>query len=859
MRVLESGAGGPERHYRRLRRAAFALLLASAAVPVEVAAAAAAAAAAQSQTDESNRAIIVTAPLFRNVTPEATYDQDAIESYGVSTVDELLGEVQVELGDDAEEPLILVNGQRINDLSEIGAFPVEVLNNVQVLPRGSAVALGGRPGQRVINLSLKDQVRTATVTAAHKIATDGDWNADRGEGILTRVKGSARANISFRVRDESSLFESERGIIQPIPSLPYALTGNVVGSPNTSGEIDPLLSALAGQVVTVTPVPNNPNPTLADFVAGANNAAVTDLGDFRTLRPSTRNYDLNATYATPLTPWLTANATLRVTRNTSDYLRGLPTGLFVVSAGNAFTPFSKDIALAFYGPRPLHSQSLRTGGQGNLTLNAQFGNWTVNWNTTHDRSNSVTRSERVNSLGRIPVADDVNPFNTNLTDLLTLRTDRFSAREFTTQSQMTANGPLAKLPAGPLMATVEGHLAWDRLRSESLFSNIDNERTYKRSEQAIRGALDIPLTSRDGGFLAAIGDLDANVEYGRIHYSDAGSVNNHSYELDWEPRPFMRLSGSIQVSETPPSVQFLSDPVTVTPDIRMFDPLTGQTVDVNQITGGNPNLQPQETKIRRLNALFRLVPKWNLQLNAEYTDTDRRNFVSSLPEASAAVTLAFPDRFIRDSNGVLTTVDLRPVNFDSERDKRLRWGFSLNRKLGSQPPPATPAVRGVRKPSRPSTYLQLTANHTIVFSDEIVIRPGLDPVDLLHGGAVGIASGRTRHQVDATAQLTSGGTGARIGVTWRGASSLESRINGVTDTLRFSPVFLINVRAFTDLKRFLPESKWAKGLRISLDVINITNDRQSVRDSFRNTPLQYQPGYRDPIGRTIELEIRKVF
>ena len=70
-------------------------------------------------------------------------------------------------------------------MSEIGAFPVEVLKNVDVLPRGSAVALGGRAGQRVISLSLKKEVKTATVTAAHKIATDGNWNADRGEGILT--------------------------------------------------------------------------------------------------------------------------------------------------------------------------------------------------------------------------------------------------------------------------------------------------------------------------------------------------------------------------------------------------------------------------------------------------------------------------------------------------------------------------------------------------------------------------------------------------------------------------------------------------------------------------------------------------
>ena len=69
----------------------------------------------------------------------------------------------------------------------------------------------------------------------------------------------------------------------------------------------------------------------------------------------------------------------------------------------------------------------------------------------------------------------------------------------------------------------------------------------------------------------------------------------------------------------------------------------------------------------------------------------------------------------------------------------------------------------------------------------------------------------------------------------------------------------INLRLFADAGRIIPKEKWAKGMRLSLDVLNLTNDRQRVRDSFGETPLQYQRGYRDPIGRTIEIEFRKVF
>src|SRR4030095_5199267 len=169
------------------------------------------------------------------------------------------------------------------------------------------------------------------------------------------------------------------------------------------------------------------------------------------------------------------------------------------------------------------------------------------------------------------------------------------------------------------------------------------------------------------------------------------------------------------------------------------------------ITGVNPYRHPEKTTMHRLAARVRLVERLNLQLNAEYTDTKERNFVSSLPEASAAVNLAFPERFIRDLNGTLTTVDLRPVNFDSHREKRFRYGISLNANLGRggrsvvriaapadtesgeeganrEAAPAPAAPRGRRGPA---TRISFTASHSIVFKDEIVIRPGLATVDLL--------------------------------------------------------------------------------------------------------------------------------
>ena len=839
-----------------------------------------AAEAADAQSGGTDEEILVIGTRYLSgIQPERDLDQEGIESYGQSTIDELIAEVQGELGDD-EPPLIIVNGERIENLDEVGSLPVEALENVKVLPRGSGVRAGGRASQRVVNITLKKMARSATALLAPKLATDGDWSAGRAEGILTYIRDSTRANLTFKARHETDLLESQRDIDQPDTPPVYAQSGNVVGYPDTIGEIDPLLSAAAGELVTVTPIPGGANPSLADFAANANDPAFTDLGDFRTLRPRTRNYDLTGTFATRLTPWLTGNATFRLGHAKRRSLRGLPQALFVVSPTNASTPFSTTVAIAEYGQDPFATRSERDSGDLSLSLNGRFGEWASLFNASHFQSKDVTRTERQAAGSTITLADDVNPFAADLFGMVGTRTDKATAKTWTSKAKLSATGPLVELPAGAVQTTFEGQYIRNHLRSESEFALISQTRNSRRSETSLRGAVDVPITTRDG-FGGEIGDLNVSAEYSRVHYSDAGSVSNYQFGVGWEPRPVLRLTAEVEETKLPASVYLLGNPTVVTSGVRTFDPLTGESVDVTQITGGNPDLAPEKYKVIRVAALVRLLNQPSLQLSAEYTDTNERNFVSSLPEASAAVMVAFPERFIRDADGVLTTVDLRPANFDSHREKRFRYGLTFNKRLGGggaaeaaplralsddesgdnedEAANREPRPRVSRARRGPGTRVSLTASHSIVFQDEIVIRQGLGTVDLLDGGAIGIGGGRVRHQVDGTASISSGGTGLRVNALWRGKSTLNALDEGSQDRLRFSPVFTVNLRAFADVHRFQPDSDWARGMRVSLNILNLTNDRQEVRDSSGNTPLRYQPGYRDAVGRTIELELRKVF
>jgi len=867
-------SGSRSRRLGRLLLASTGLAVATVSTaPLQAGAATSTGAAGQAgvPADQQHQDIVVTAPLFRDVRPERSLDEQGVASYGVSTVDELVGELEGELDSD-EEPVFLVNGERVYDLDDIGAYPVEIIRQLEILPRGSATRVGGSPTQRVFSLTLHQRVRSATLTGASRIATDGDWHSVRGETILTSVDGRRRGNIALRVRDEHSLLESERGIIQPVAQVPFAAGGNIIAYPDLSGEIDPLLSDAAGEVVTVAPVPGTASPTLSDFAARANDPNVTDAGAFRTLRPSLRSYDFNATYTAPLTHWLTSTTTLRLGKSTNESLIGPSTGLFVLGPDNPASPFSRPVAIAVAGASPLRSRYRRNSGEANVTLTANLGgSWSATLNANHSEVSELTRTQHSDSSG-VPLAGDINPFATDLGELIDITTDRASSRIRTTAAQLTVTGSPLHLPAGDVNASVEGRLAWYSVHSESSFAG--QSEGIRRGEQSGRASLDIPIASRRNGFLPQLGELSASAEYSRLHYSDSGSAYRSAFGVTWEPLDAIRLRASIEKAKDPASIELLGAPTIVTPLVRVFDPLTGQTVDVTYVSGSNRSLKPQTTETRRLSAILRLVPSLGLQLSGDYTDIRNRNFVSALPPASEAVMLAFPERFVRDSNGTLIQVDVRPVNFANHRQQRLRWGLSLNAPLGGKARPAFAASANggsdesaeqaavsaaAAAAKNPPVRLQITANHTIVFKDDILIRPGLDPVDLLGGGAIGIIGGRIRHQFDATAAITSGGTGIRVGATWLGASRLDTRLGGATDTVRFSPIFTFNLRAFADAHRILPHSDWSRGLRLSIDVVNLTNDRQRVRDSVGNTPLQYQPAYRDPLGRTIEFEIRKVF
>src|SRR5690606_4340349 len=206
----------------------------------------------------------------------------------------------------------------------------------------------------------------------------------------------------------------------------------------------------------------------------------------------------------------------------------------------------------------------------------------------------------------------------------------------------------------------------DRSRTVADTGTGSDVRRYGRAATRVDGGMDIPLASRRQGFLPALGELTLSFDRGYDAVDKLPNLDRSAVSTLWQPSERLSISGSITKSEELPQIELLSDPVIVYDNVRILDFLSGETVDVTAITGGNPGLSPLSKTARRASISAALWQKYNLQLNLDYESTTLRNFVGAVPAASSAVFLAFPERFQRDAEGRLVLIDTRPVNFERQ-------------------------------------------------------------------------------------------------------------------------------------------------------------------------------------------------
>jgi hypothetical protein len=297
------------------------------------------------------------------------------------------------------------------------------------------------------------------------------------------------------------------------------------------------------------------------------------------------------------------------------------------------------------------------------TLNGNKGGW--NWNVTGnaDWERSLTDTDR----------DDA-------------QFPRDHARETTKSGDLTAtaNGNLFKLPAGEASTTLRVGATTVDLDTSRKIAGVSNRNSLGRTSGTASINVDLPISRRKRDF-SALGNLTLNGNAELDQLSDFGTLTKLGAGVNWSPVDRLNFVTSWTREEGPPTINQLGDPVLETPESRIFDFTTGQTVLVTAITGGNPDLLADKRTVLKLGSYWQPFENTDLRIRADYVHQRIDRPISNVT-VTPTIEAAFPDRFVRDSSGDLVSVDLRPLNFDSSRKDTLRIGFDFSKPLKSHRP-----------------------------------------------------------------------------------------------------------------------------------------------------------------------------
>lgn len=633
-----------------------------------------------------------------DIKPEVQLAPAEIRSYGASNVGELIGQLSAELGTGqgrgGEQPVILLSGRRAT-MAEVRNLPPEAVQRVDILPEEVALKYGYSATQKVINIVLRRRFQSLVGEAEGRTPTAGGNAGGKARADLTMIRRDDRITLNLAYDQSSGILESERGVSRAAGSL-FDAQGNIVGV--DGAEIDPALSAAAGTPVTVAGVPAaaaGGAPVLADLAATAGRPNVTDVTPYRTLVNPQKKLEIDGGYSFALSPKIKASANVELEGTESEALLGLPGVTLRLPAGNPYSPFSTDVDLLRYvdGEPPLARSNSARRAEAGLTLNGDGTPWANSWNWSFQGNYRLNTSQSVTDNGVDPAVmqglldagdPSFNPFGPIAPGVIRSRPfDTANSRSSVGRVDMLTNGPLFDLPAGAANASLRVAGQTLDFSSDAFRRGVASSADIARDSASARGNIDLPIASRRAGVLDAIGDfsLNANVEVEQL--SDFGRLTAAGYGFNWSPVNEVRALVSWTHDSNAPSPQQLGNPLVITPNVRAFDYVRGESVDVTTITGGNPALRADNRNVFKAGLMIRPLSETNLTLTANYTNQRYRNTPGNLPGPTAEVEAAFPDRFVRDSDGRLLSIDNRPVNFASYDHSEVRWGFRLRLPIAS--------------------------------------------------------------------------------------------------------------------------------------------------------------------------------
>lgn len=767
--------------------------------------------------DDYGDEIVVTAPrlagqLDTDFAAEVELDEADIASYGASSIAELLDALEPQTrsgrGRGGGRPVILVNGRRISGFGAVRNIPPEAIAKVEVFPEQVALQYGYAATERVVNFVLKSDFRQISAEAEAGIPTQGGQFKSELEPAFMAIGNNGRLNLNASWEHQTMLRESDRDLIP--------VTGSA-----------------------------------ADAEA-------------RSLSPASDTYVIDGTLVRGIDKVTEASVSLRFDQTDSLSLLG-------PGAGGAGDPLRRD--------------SRTQNWTSSASVNGMLGDW--RWSATGNYSDADQRI---------------------FTDRLGGTSDRFDSSQQSFGGNANISGSVIDGWAGPIRASITGSYTGLRFDSRSERNGTITVTDLARDTPSVFGSLTVPLLDPDYevGKLGRL-SLTLNAEVERP--SDFSALKSWGATLNWGLTGNLSLLASFASDEAAPSMTQLGAAPLVTPAVTYYDFATGQTVQITTTTGGNPFLLAEQRRDLKLGLNWNVPMVDGLRFSIDYNRNRSLDTANSFPLLTPEIEAAFPGRVVRDGSGTLIALDQRPVNFDRATNSQIRWGINYGASFGQKeaaasegaggraggrrgadgadapPPPdgsAAPRGEGGPPPSaggrgfgRPGGGTRgpggmfggrpqggrwnISLYHTVKLTDKVLIGPGVPELDLLGGSATGNGGGSNRHLLELDGGVFYKGFGARVSAKYDSGSTIVGGANGNLD---FHDLATFNLRVFADfnqMPKLTGSLPFLKNSRVRLSVDNLFDAQRRITDASGVVPLNYQPGYIDPLGRYIELQWRKAF
>jgi hypothetical protein len=550
---------------------------------------------------------------------------------------------------------------------------------------------------------------------------------------------------------------------------------------------------------------------------GAVDPGAPDPDAYRTLLPSSRAISLNAGLTRPLGSF-SGSFNLTAGRNDSRQLLGLG-----VLSGRSH---------ALRGDR----------GSTNLGLSTAISGRIAGWH-----SSIIARYSRAwfsGSLERAALPADPQAG---------IATDRTRGHGENLAVQFSASKPVLPLPAGMLTPNISVNLGRNRTYNERFDGRLGtrSETELQRADADARLSFAVPLLRRQGP-LAALGDLSLDLAANIAAASGTPLTSRFDAALNWTPFAALQIRASAGFAQLFPSDDQLNGPY-FEEVRRIYDFARQEIADAVWITGGNPDLGRGKLRSYSLRAAVRPFADGPLTLTSEYQRQTATGGVGAFPGLTPAIESVFPERFVRDAAGRLVSVDARPIAIARDIGERLDNSLTLSLTSGS----GQGADAATAPPPDP-WQITLSINHSWLLRSELLTRVGASPIDRLRGDTA-----QSRHS--AGFQLVAGkpGMGMTLDGNWQSGFRLRAPgdANGAGD-YRHRPVTIVNLRLFAEPARLLRKAEkpaWLSNLTVSLDIQNLFDTYRRVLLADGSIPAGYARYEVDPLGRAIQLSVRKRF